>query len=238
MHCRNVPEPCPAQVDPATDVTLNVALAPDADYEGGRLYLEHEYVDDNSQKSRVHVLLRHARGTAIVHRGSVRHGALRLERGRRANLIVWCRARGPAFPRWRELDASVRTCVASKLGTPADLCALAAVARAERATVDDAWPRLSCSHTDGIATTLIAGRGAVVAALIASEACEAQTPWRHAHRVARAVAALFADDHARRDIKRRPLLPSCFFFVDPAVVEVVAEATISEDGVLLRGGTS
>ena len=61
----------------SSDVTLNLCLG--ESFSGGDVEFENG------------VLVGHAVGRALVHRGDCAHRATPLERGRRVNLIVWCR---------------------------------------------------------------------------------------------------------------------------------------------------
>eukprot|EP00536_Pseudo-nitzschia_multiseries_P006946 jgi/Psemu1/286788/fgenesh1_pg.154_\ len=76
--------------------TLNLNLnLPDEDYEGSSLYFAPEKdpprKTDHRTGTRIgtRTLVDLAPGTAVVHRGSTKHGALPIVRGQRHNLVVW-----------------------------------------------------------------------------------------------------------------------------------------------------
>lgn len=78
-------------LDPHVDdseVTLNVCLG--REFEGGRLVMCGKAgARDHRVTSAVYA---HEKGAAILHLGKHRHGALKLEKGERINLIVWAKS--------------------------------------------------------------------------------------------------------------------------------------------------
>ena len=152
-------------VDPRVDITLNVPLTPDDEYDGGELFFRlsnerSQMIDAKSDaepeivKLVIGRLLRHdsrvpsrtvcecaflrqRRGRALVHSGAAPHGATALERGRRANLILWC-VRVHAFPRWGQAPDDVRRAVV-EFSHWRDMLSLAATSKAERRLVLPFW---------------------------------------------------------------------------------------------------
>ena len=91
-----------------SEVTLNLCLG--EEFEGGTLYFRGRrcwlHVDsDGSAADEVDVV--HRPGVAILHAGKHRHGARVVRRGRRRNLIVWCRS--TVFRAW-ERDQPADVC--------------------------------------------------------------------------------------------------------------------------------
>lgn len=66
-----------------SDVTLNVSLSDQNDYEGGEVVFHLDGEKDNL------LTVPHRQGRAILHRGDIEHHAESITRGRRTNLIVW-----------------------------------------------------------------------------------------------------------------------------------------------------
>jgi len=77
----------------SSDATLNVCLG--KEFEGGELYFggircgAHQ---EQGAMSHEHFVLAHHKGNAIFHLGKHRHLARVITRGRRVNLILWCRS--------------------------------------------------------------------------------------------------------------------------------------------------
>ena len=72
----------------SSDVTINVCLSEDDDFEGGELIF---YTKQQT------LTVYHRPGVAILHRGALEHRALPLKDGVRTNMILWCRARGSTW---------------------------------------------------------------------------------------------------------------------------------------------
>ncbi len=75
------------------EVTLNLSLG--EDFDGGDLYFRGRRCWQHVQTScstSDEVDIAHVPGRAILHAGKHRHGARIVRRGRRRNLIVWCRS--------------------------------------------------------------------------------------------------------------------------------------------------
>ena len=152
-------------VDPRVDVTLNVPLTPDDEYDGGELFFrlsnERSQMIDAKSDEQPEIMklvegrflrhstgvprttggecafLRQRRGRALVHSGAAPHGATALERGRRANLILWC-VRVHALPRWGQAPDDVRRAVVD-FSHWRDMLSLAATSKAERRLVLPFW---------------------------------------------------------------------------------------------------
>ena len=76
----------------SSDVTLNVCLG--RQFEGGGLFFRGVRCAAHQQgpaRPEEEVSYAHTPGIAILHRGKHRHGAHRITRGERHNLILWCR---------------------------------------------------------------------------------------------------------------------------------------------------
>ena len=76
----------------ASDVTLNLCLG--SIFSGGQLYFEGRRCESHRQtgcSDSDRFVWEHAPGTALLHAGKHRHGALRIASGERINLILWCR---------------------------------------------------------------------------------------------------------------------------------------------------
>jgi hypothetical protein len=76
-----------------SEVTLNLCLG--ETFEGGELYFEGLRCESHRQtpcSTADTFLYQHAPGRALLHAGKHRHGAHPIRRGRRVNLIVWCRS--------------------------------------------------------------------------------------------------------------------------------------------------
>eukprot|EP00301_Raphidiophrys_heterophryoidea_P027497 c9685_g1_i2.p1 GENE.c9685_g1_i2~~c9685_g1_i2.p1 ORF type:complete len:439 (+),score=106.99 c9685_g1_i2:139-1317(+) len=77
-----------------SEVTLNVCLGCPG-FEGGNLFFRgircahHRQTESDPGES---VQVKHEIGTAVIHAGKHRHGALDVEAGERYNLILWCRS--------------------------------------------------------------------------------------------------------------------------------------------------
>ena len=153
-------------VDPRVDITLNVPLTPDDEYDGGELFfrlsnersqmidvkgdeepeiaklvegrfLRHYTGATRTTGSSECAFLRQFRGRALVHSGAAPHGATALARGRRANLILWC-VRVHALPRWGQAPDDVRRAVVD-FSHWRDMLSLAATSKAERRLVLPFW---------------------------------------------------------------------------------------------------
>ena len=80
------------------DITFNIGLTETLDFEGNQLAFCGMYDADDHRK---HLLTyTHVRGQCIVHCGKQRHGALDIEDGERASLIMWTKSH--AFRRTEE----------------------------------------------------------------------------------------------------------------------------------------
>lgn len=92
------------------EVTLNLCLG--ETFEGGALYFRgrrcwrHVQTECSADDE---VDVAHRPGVAVLHAGKHRHGSRVLRRGRRRNLIVWCRS--PVYRAW-ERDQSRDACPA------------------------------------------------------------------------------------------------------------------------------
>ncbi len=80
------------------DITFNIGLTETPDFEGNQLAFCGMYDADDHRK---HLLTyTHVRGQCVVHCGKQRHGALDIEDGERASLIMWTKSH--AFRRTEE----------------------------------------------------------------------------------------------------------------------------------------
>lgn len=98
----------------ASVVTININLnLPEEDYDGSSLYFVNQ--DKNSDRN----YLSFSPGTAIIHKGSVRHAAASIESGERHNLVIWLFGndgvvRVEPYNKMDQLTAEERWGVASK----------------------------------------------------------------------------------------------------------------------------
>lgn len=87
----------PSDVDLAyhyddAEVTLNISLSDEKDYEGGELLFGADKTTDDPAAHRRRSPVRHARGVGILHKGSNMHEAAPVTEGRRINLVMWMRS--------------------------------------------------------------------------------------------------------------------------------------------------
>lgn len=90
------------------DITFNIGLTENPDFEGNQLAFCGMYDADDHRR---HLLTySHVRGQCVVHCGKQRHGALDIEHGERASLIMWTKShafrRTPEYKKLYDLTRS------------------------------------------------------------------------------------------------------------------------------------
>lgn len=72
------------------EVSVNIALSPESDFEGGELLLGGLNTDEHAS-SRI-TAITPVQGSGVMHLGAQLHSAAPIEKGRRLHLIMWCRS--------------------------------------------------------------------------------------------------------------------------------------------------